>query len=365
LREKRPGVWEIRIFTGSDDRGKPTQVSRTVRGTKREAQRVMAALESRPAAHAAGRTVADVITAWRETNEYVWSEATRRDYASRAAQIDKDQIARIAVARLGVADVEQWHARMRKRRVGEAAIRCRHVVLRAALSQAVRWEWVPANVASRATLRAARKTPREAMTLEDVRAVLAAAREIDRAAELALRIAAVAGARRAEIAALRWTDFDGERLTIDRSVEVRRDADNKGAPGLVEAPTKTANRRSVMLDAVTATMIDEQRAEREVASPFMFSLAEGPPNPDRIGWWWQRSRTLSGIDKRWRLHDLRHWSATIGITSGHDVRTVAGRLGHSNPATTLRVYAHAVKSADTALATMLGDLLTGEVADSD
>ena len=63
LREKRPGVWEIRIFTGADERGKPTQVSRTVRGTKREAQRVMAALESRPAAHAAGRTVADVITA--------------------------------------------------------------------------------------------------------------------------------------------------------------------------------------------------------------------------------------------------------------------------------------------------------------
>ena len=40
---------------------------------------------------------------------------------------------------------------------------------------------------------------------------------------------------------------------------------------------------------------------------------------------------------KWRLHDLRHWSATVSIGQGHDVRTVAGRLGHSNPAMTLRV----------------------------
>jgi predicted nucleotidyltransferase len=39
------------------------------------------------------------------------------------------------------------------------------------------------------------------------------------------------------------------------------------------------------------------------------------------------------------------------------VRTVAGRLGHANPAMTLRVYAHAVEGADRALATELGDVL--------
>jgi integrase len=69
----------------------------------------------------------------------------------------------------------------------------------------------------------------------------------------------------------------------------------------------------------------------------MFSIDEGPPNPDRIGWWWQRARELSGIQAEWRLHDLRHWAATMTITSGHDVRTVAGRLDHANAAMTLRV----------------------------
>ena len=44
---------------------------------------------------------------------------------------------------------------------------------------------------------------------------------------------------------------------------------------------------------------------------------------------------MSGVDPKWRLHDLRHWSATVAIGQGHDVRTVAGRLGHAYPAMTL------------------------------
>ncbi len=86
------------------------------------------------------------------------------------------------------------------------------------------------------------------MSAKDVRLVLEAASRVDPAAELALRIGAVASARRAEIAALRWDDFDGERLTIDSSIEVRRNREHGERPKLIDAPTKTANRRSMMLD---------------------------------------------------------------------------------------------------------------------
>ena len=104
-------------------------------------------------------------------------------------------------------------------------------------------------------------------------------------------------------------------------------------------------------------MIDKQRVERDGVSAYMFSLDARPANPDRIGWWWHRARDLAGVDEKWRLHDLRHWSATTAIASGHDVRTVAGRLGHANAAMTLRVYAHVVSAADEVLAVGLGDAL--------
>jgi integrase len=73
-----------------------------------------------------------------------------------------------------------------------------------------------------------------------------------------------------------------------------------------------------------------------------------------------RARKNSGIDMKWHLHDFRHRSATVSTGQGRDVRTVAGRLGHSNPAMTLRAYAHAFAAADQALAAGLGDLLRGD-----
>ena len=47
----------------------------------------------------------------------------------------------------------------------------------------------------------------------------------------------------------------------------------------------------------------------------------------------------------------------MAIAGGHDIRTVANRLGHANPAMTLRVYAHPVEAADEALAASFGRML--------
>jgi integrase len=144
-------------------------------------------------------------------------------------------------------------------------------------------------------------------------------------------------------------------LTIDSAIHVVRTGD--GQPTLQYAATKTANIRTLALDADTLAMIERLQVVREPYGPWMLGLGPKPVGPYRVGWWWKRVRELSGIDVHWRLHDVRHWSATAAIGQGHDVRTVAGRLGHSNPAMTLRVYAHAFSSADVAVAVSLGEIL--------
>jgi integrase len=51
-----------------------------------------------------------------------------------------------------------------------------------------------------------------------------------------------------------------------------------------------------------------------------------------------------------RLHDLRHLHATTLLLSGVPVHVVVARLGHADPAITLRVYAHIIRSAEAAAA---------------
>jgi integrase len=45
------------------------------------------------------------------------------------------------------------------------------------------------------------------------------------------------------------------------------------------------------------------------------------------------------------------------LVDGVPVPTVAGRLGHANPSTTLGVYAHFITSSDAEAARLLGNLL--------
>ncbi|MBB2912597.1 integrase [Streptosporangium becharense] len=58
-----------------------------------------------------------------------------------------------------------------------------------------------------------------------------------------------------------------------------------------------------------------------------------------------------------RLHDLRHIHATTLLLAGVPGHVVAARLGHADPAITLRVYAHVIHSAETAAADVFAKAL--------
>ena len=57
-----------------------------------------------------------------------------------------------------------------------------------------------------------------------------------------------------------------------------------------------------------------------------------------IEWASPKLITAAGLPDT-RLHDLRHLHATTLLLAGVPVHVVAARLGHADPAITLRVYA--------------------------
>ncbi|MEZ5205390.1 MAG: tyrosine-type recombinase/integrase [Acidimicrobiales bacterium] len=58
-----------------------------------------------------------------------------------------------------------------------------------------------------------------------------------------------------------------------------------------------------------------------------------------------------------RLHDLRHFVASVLIDGGIAISTVSSRLGHSQMSTTLNLYTHAIPATDQKAADYLGDIL--------
>ena len=196
IRQRRPGVWEVRCYTGKDIAGKSTQVSRTVYGTKKDAKLVAAELTVKPARNAGGRKLRQLLDEWIDIKTPGWADLTIRDQTSRAKQVAADPIGNMSVASIGVSDVDRWVARLRKAGVGEGSIRNQHTVLRSALQQAVRWEWIATNPASSAPIESPKRQQQRTLTNEEVRALIEAAAEVHEMAPLAFRLAAETGARR-------------------------------------------------------------------------------------------------------------------------------------------------------------------------
>ena len=59
-----------------------------------------------------------------------------------------------------------------------------------------------------------------------------------------------------------------------------------------------------------------------------------------------------------RFHDLRHTFATHALTSGVDVKTLSGLLGHTRAAFTLDTYTHTTGDMQKRAAEIVGEFLT-------
>ena len=181
-------------------------------------------------------------------------------------------------------------------------------------------------------------------------------------------IAVTTGMRQGELLALRWSDVT---LSGPRPVIHVRQGLNKGPNGLEVGDPKTANSTRLIVLApdqvdVLQAHLALQEVQRSAASEvwqdlnLVFPSGIGsifmPSNLVHRHWYVLLER--SGC-RRIRFHDLRHTYASMAIRAGMDVRLLADGLGHTDPAFTLRVYAHVFdrhrQGGALSLDTLLGD----------
>ncbi len=347
-REVRPGVWQVR-FAGR---------SKTVRGSAKEAERVLAQMVGAGRGSAgAGATVAELITDWMAAARL--ERSTRATYLTALDHLPA-RFAGLRVARLGLADFDRLYADLERAEVSVHQIHKLHTALSAALSEAVRWGWVSTHPARGARLPRLPDRKVQAPSTDVVARILAVA-ATDLQTMVWLRVAVTTGARRGEVLALRWADIDLRAATMTVRASLDEDRTMK--------TTKTGRVRVVQLDAYTVTLLRQWKAaqaERALACglglaarPWVLSNAPDSGEPWRPDGATQRFRRLcarAGVQGV-RLHDLRHAMASQLLERGVSPVTVAGRLGHASTTTTLRVYSHVVAGADKAAAETIADVI--------
>ena len=165
------------------------------------------------------------------------------------------------------------------------------------------------------------------------------------------------GCRRGEINGIRWKaiDFESSTIMIDRNILYTP------SKGVYVSTPKGRKRRIVDVSPKVLALMKELQEKQEPKSEWVFTQRgkTDPMHPDSPNQFFDRFERKYNV-KDFHPHKLRHTSASIAITNGADVVSVAARLGHSDSSTTLRMYAHANEDS----IRRVGDVFRSALADT-
>ena len=243
-----------------------------------------------------------------------------------------------------------------------------HTFISSVMERAVKWGLIQDNPARRIDAPKVDRVPIE--HLDDKQAIrfMEIVEEEPIEYRVIFTLLLITGMRRGELLGLEWPDVDFDKGVV----HIRRTSQYAAGRGIYTDTTKTEqSKRPLSVPPELLDLLRQYRAWQNeqrlrlgdawdaewTKHPRLFTKADGRPmHPNTPYKELQKLLERNGMPSV-SLHSLRHTNATLLIGKGADVRTVSGRLGHSQASTTLNIYAEFLQSADKAASEDLADTL--------
>lgn len=374
--EKRgKNSYRLSCLAGYNLQGKPIKKTKTVHGTKKDAEIELA------------KFVADVQNGmFVEGKSLKFSEFTeiwKRDYASKElAPSTYKRYCRMLETRLlpyfghfyvnkiKPTDIMQFYDLLsrdtqlvrKKDNNGKKTIKplsCKtilehHRLLRAMLHRAVYWQMIVSNPAERVQPPKTKKPKRRYYDDEQSKILLSNLNQLGIEQikyKTAIILTIFTGVRLGELMGLEWNDinFRDGIVSVNRSSQYLAD---KGV--FTKVPKTESSIREVAIPDFVVSLLEEyklwydeqkeQNGELWTDSNRLFVQADGKPmHPSTISKWFVKFVAQIGLPVI-NFHGLRHTNATLLIAQNIDVAVVAARLGHAQITTTFNFYVHPIIS---------------------
>jgi integrase len=291
-------------------------------------------------------TVGEHLQSWlTDTARYQVSEGTFERYERTCRNHLVPFFGRLRLRELTAAHVRAFKARKIEEGLNPNTVGVMQGVLSTALNQAMDDSLIPSNPASRVKKAVKREqAPMRSLSQEEASRLLGAA-AVGTRDEALLTLALRTGMRQGDLAALRWDDVD---LTDKPSITVGRSADTRTKTRV--STTKTGKDRKIHIGPRTIEVLKAHRARQREERMAATSWADpGLVFPNTKGKIRRRDSVMRSLRRFLeeadlpvdvRFHDLRHTAGTLALRQGVPLHTVSRMLGHSDPAMTLRRYAH-------------------------
>ena len=340
--------WRVRVEAGRDPRtGKRKQLSRVVRGSKRQAEKVkqeLLVLAGKPS------TLRDSITLGEFWRDFYMPDVENRlrpdtvsGYEAHYRQLVEGTIDAMPISKITPAVVDAWLRGIDGEKRQHQAFK----ILRQALNKAVRLDMLDMNPCKRVEAPSSQSDYEpDVLSLDDVAAYLDTFRGTK--IEPAVLVVIGAGLRRSEVVGLDWDDVRDGSVRVDNAVT------SVAGKAWDDDPKSRFGVRVVALPKSIADRLEELRGEGPLCS-----MGDGVRiNPDNLSREYRKiQRRLPDGVKRVPLKNLRHTSLTLAVEAGVDILAVSRRGGHSNVNITSRYYLRPSRAVDEAAAAAMDDLL--------
>lgn len=180
LEARGSGTWRTKVFLGQDANGRQRYLTRTIHGTKREAdtQLRQLILEAGLAHDTTNATVGDLASKWLELAEQTLSPSTYREYRRLLEKIILPEFATVKVRALRPSDLDNFYVRLLRRGVNKGrplssqSVHHVHALIRRLFNQVVKWGWVLRNPATNATPPSVRKPELKILSVDTVNQII-------------------------------------------------------------------------------------------------------------------------------------------------------------------------------------------------
>ena len=351
LRKRGDKSWELTIDLGRDASGKRRRKFTSVKGTKAQAQQKLRELLSLSDKGIPVDTQKITFGQWLDKWMTDYAAHKRQKTIERYEGLIQRHIApyvgHVELTKLTPGDIQALEAKLLANGMAPKGVEMVHNVISGAYKYALRMEVAWRYPAKSVTPPKITRKEVEPPEIAKVKEILKLAEEEGHPLFPCFHLIAYTGLRRGEALGLRHQDLNLEAGTISIVQAISRSLHK----GIIVQPTKTnAGRRMIDLDELTVGVLrahlgkqllsrmELEGAYQDNGLVFPGPLGE-PMNPMAVTRAFQSFAKRLGLEGA-KLHDLRHFHASVMLQNGQSLLLVSKRLGHASISTTSDVYGH-------------------------
>lgn len=366
-------TWRIRIALGAGSDGKRRTYSKTIHGSKKDADTFLTAkLREKDLGTfimPAATNLKSYLDEWLPVHKI--SKSTRQSYRDVIDYYIVPKIGTMRISDIKRVNIKKLCDDLTGDGYAASTVKKVHTVLSSAFSCAIEDGLLAVNPCTKIKLPKKEHAEFKVFSAQEAKAFMHECEQTSDRLGLMFMFALDSGMRPEEYLALKWSDVNFDQCSVSvQRVLIR--PQKKDEPWYFDTPKTDRSRRTVRMQPRIIERLKRHRAEQlehmmllgteYKRHDLVFANEFGAPldgHNNRRNF--QRILTAAGLAHKlpMRVYDLRHSMATLMLINRESPKVVSERLGHASVATTMDIYSHVLPDMQEEATERLGRMLFG------